>query len=207
MVSNRILTGNIILECMSTFMCDNIHISAGSVKISKNKRYTIIRKFCHISACSLIFASENIKQLILHHHIKEISCLIGHLRIHFTSAFKNFLRCSCRCRISLWEIYPHIIVTKSLYSKTRLAILMHLRCKRYKHGLNLITKLLNVLFGVRITVHTAIAHINIILKSKHLCLFGTVLHHKVIDFVNLRLILLEEFRESIPCLLTCVTVR
>ena len=124
-IGDRILAGYITLKCMSTLMCDYIHVTTGSVKVCKNKRYTIIRKLRHVTTGSLILTSEYIKKLILHHHVEEIPCLIRHLRVHFAAALKNLLRSTDRRRISLWEINTHIIITKCIYPKACLTVLVH----------------------------------------------------------------------------------
>ena len=60
-IGDRILAGYITLKCMSTLMCDYIHVTTGSVKVCKNKRYTIIRKLRHVTTGSLILTAEYIK--------------------------------------------------------------------------------------------------------------------------------------------------
>ena len=96
--------------------------------------------------------------------------------------------------------------TKLLHAKTSLTILMHLRSKRYKYFLNLVTKHLNVFFGIGITIHAAVSHINKILKAKHLCLFGAVLYQLIINFIKLFLIIFKEAGISSPCFLTGITI-
>ena len=57
--------------------------------------------------------------------LDEIPCLIRHLRVHFAAALKNLLRSTDRRRISLWEINTHIIITKCVYPKACLTVLVH----------------------------------------------------------------------------------
>ena len=47
------------------------------------------------------------------------------LRVHFAAALKNLLRSTDRRRISLWEINTHIIITKCIYPKACLTVLVH----------------------------------------------------------------------------------
>ena len=75
MLFDRITSRNISLERMTALMCHNIHISACSIEIGKNKRCAIFRKICHITAGLFCLSAEHIKEFILHHKIKELFCL------------------------------------------------------------------------------------------------------------------------------------
>ena len=75
MLFDRITSRNISLERMTALMCHNIHISACSIEIGKNKRCAIFRKICHITAGLFCLSAEHIKEFILHHKFKELFCL------------------------------------------------------------------------------------------------------------------------------------
>lgn len=61
MLSDRILCSKIPLECMTALMSDDVHITAGTVKISEDKRCMVEGQIGHVTACLLRLASQNIK--------------------------------------------------------------------------------------------------------------------------------------------------
>ena len=61
MFSDRILCSEIPLERMATLMRDDVHITAGTVKIGEDKRCMIEGQIGHVAACFFRLASQYIK--------------------------------------------------------------------------------------------------------------------------------------------------
>ena len=113
-------------------MGDDVHISACSVEVCKNKWRLEIWNIGHIAALTLCFSSEHVKKFILHHKIKKFLCLWRQFTVHFLSCRKNFLRCSDRRRISIREIDICINIRKLLHANTLSALLVEFIGKRDK---------------------------------------------------------------------------
>lgn len=71
MLSDRILCSEIPLKRMTTLMRDDVHITAGTVKVSEDKRCMVQRQISHVTASFLGLAAQYVKQLVLHHEIKN----------------------------------------------------------------------------------------------------------------------------------------
>ena len=61
MLSDGILCSEIPLERMATLMRDDVHITAGTVKIGEDKRCMVKGQIGHVTACLLRLASQDIK--------------------------------------------------------------------------------------------------------------------------------------------------
>ena len=109
---------------MSTLMCDYIHVTTGSVKVCKNKRYTIIRKLRHATTGSLILTSEYIKSSFSIIMLKK-SLVSSDISVYICGRSQRISSGSTdRRRISLGNKHPYHN-NECVYPKDVRRILVH----------------------------------------------------------------------------------
>ena len=192
---------------MATFMGDDVHISACSVEVCKNKRRLEIWNIGHIAALTLCFSSEHVKKFVLHHKIKKFLCLRRQFTVHFLSCRKNFLRRSDRRRISIREIDVCINIGKLLHTNTLSALLVEFIGKWDKVFLHLFPEIFDHFLVITVAVHTVITKLHIILIAKLSCLLGSVFHHLIVNLVDFICNRQEIVTDCLPCFSSQLTVR
>ena len=199
MLFDRITSRNISLERMTTLMCHNIHISACSIEIGKNKRCTVFRKICHISTGFFRLSSQNIKQLIFHHEVKKLFRFRRKFFVHFLSIRHDFFRRALWFWIASGKIHILINIRKLFQTQSLSSVLMHLLCQRNKILFDLSAEILNFFFSIGITVHPVISKFYIIVISKKSCLLGTILHQLIVNLIQFCRLALEECTVLVMC--------
>ena len=184
MFPDRILRRQISLERMSALVGHDIHISAGSVKVRKDKRRLVIRKIGHIAADCLRLSSEDIHQLIFHHKVKEFPGFRRKLPVHLLSRRQDLFRCTFRLWISLRSEYLLVRPGHNVHSKTISALLVHFFRKRHKNLFHLTAQIFHLFPSIAVSLHSQIAQRCIGFKSKLPRLLRAVFHQPVIQLIQ-----------------------
>ena len=206
MLSDRILCSEIPLKRMTTLMRDDVHISAGTVKVSEDKRCMVQRQISHVTASFLGLAAQYVKQLVLHHEIKKFRSLRGQLTVHLLSCCHDLFRGSGGCRVAILKIYLLIDITELLQTQSLSSAVMQLLCKGYEILLDLPAESFYLVLAVAVAVHAVISQLQVILVTHGSGLCGTVLHQFVVDTVQLFLIFQEKVTHLLPCLSADIAV-
>ena len=85
-------------------MGDDFNIMLGIVEVCKNKGCLIIHNGGTIAASLLSFCGKKVHQLVFNHVIKEFGGFRRKPVIELLSCFHDFIRVSCRLRISGAEL-------------------------------------------------------------------------------------------------------
>ena len=184
MLPNWVFCRKISLKGMSTFMCDNIHISTCSVKVCKHKRGMIIWQISHIATNCLRFSSKNIQQLIFHHKIKKFFCFLWKFTIHFLSLCQYLLRTAWRLWISFRSINLFIWKIQVLQIQTSFSFFIQAFWKWNPVFFHLSAQSFYLLLSITVSLHPSISQLRIGIKSKKFCLLGTIFYQLIIDFIQ-----------------------
>ena len=76
MLPDGILSADEALEGVAAFMGDDVHIPAGAVKVGEDKGGFVVGQIRHIASGPLCLAAKHVKELILHHEVKEFPGLV-----------------------------------------------------------------------------------------------------------------------------------
>ena len=175
----------ICFECMACFVGQNVDISACTVEVRENKRrFERIQKRT-ITACLFSRLRLQIKQLMLHHKIKELSCLLRQFMVHLLRLRNHFRRRSLRHRISFRENQLLIVIMQLVHAEPFLLLLPKFQAERHNFFLHLRTELRNVLRRVIVSSIAEINKLNIRRKSQLLRNFIAQRNHLVIQRIQL----------------------
>ena len=206
MLSDRILCSEIPLKRMTTLMRDDVHITAGTVKVSEDKRCMVERQIGHVTASFLGLAAQYVKQLVLHHEIKKFRSLRGQLTVHLLACCHDLFRGAGGRRVAVLEIYLLVDIAELLQTQTLSSAVMQFFREGYKILFDLLTESLYLVLTIAVTIHTVIAQFQIILVTHGSGLCGTVLHQFVVNGIQLLLIFPEKVTHFLPCLSADIAV-
>ena len=206
MLSDRILCSEIPLKRMTTLMRDDVHITAGTVKVSEDKRCMVQRQISHVTASFLGLAAQYVKQLVLHHEIKEFRSLRGQFPVHLLACCHDLFRGAGGRRVAILEIYLLVNIAELLQTQTLSSAVMQLLCKGYEILLDLPAESFYLVLAVAVAVHAVIAQFQIIFISHGSGLRGTVFHQFIVDGIQLFLIFQEKRAHLLPCLSADIAV-
>ena len=171
---------------MAGLMGQHVHIRLGPVEVGKDKGRMVQGKGGAVAADPFSFFGLQVKQLVLHHKIKEFPAFRRQLPVHFLGLFHHIVPVSHRNRISLGTGNGFVIIMKGIHAQGLSLTLIQLHTGGDDHLLHLAAEYLQILCVVIVSAAFIISHGDEALKAQLLCHSGSELYQTVIDLVDLR---------------------
>ena len=144
---------------------------------------------------------------MLHHKIKELSCLLRQFMVHLLRLRNHFRRRSLRHRISFRENQLLIVIMQLVHAEPFLLLLPKFQAERHNFFLHLRTELRNILRRVIVSSIAEINKLNIRRKSQLLRNFIAQRNHLVIQRIEISRNLLIQISPRRHRLFPHLTVR
>ena len=173
------------LECMARLMSQNINVRARTIKVGEDERRLERIQKCAVTACLFSRLRLQVKQLMLHHKVKELTRLFRQLMVHLLRLRNQFLRRSFRNRVSFRENQLLIVIMQPVHSKPFLLLLPKLQAERYNLLLHLRTEPCNILRRIIVSSIAQVNKFNVRRKSQLLRNFIAQRNQLVIQRIQL----------------------
>ena len=196
-----------VSKSMSCFMSQNIHVTCGSVPVCKDKWNMVQRQTGAVTAHSLAFLGENVKQVMVKHQFDKFSGFRGHFGVHFASSFHQLIRSTVWQRVAVSKEVGVIVYFEVINTDAFCLILLDFVVDRNDILYDLTAEVCDVFRSIAVAAAQQECHFNIAWQTKFVCLLGTVFNQLVVDFVALCLMIVKEFSVSLHCSFSDFTVR
>ena len=184
---------------MPRLVRDDVHISLCSIEVGKNEGRFIIQNAGAIPSSLLSLGRKQVHQLIFQHIIKEFSGFRRAPLIEFLTGCHDILRFPHRLRISAAELDGIVRIAHRVgFPKALCLSLVHLRRHRNHIFDNSFPELFHIRLVIAVPVHAVITKLHKVVVAQLLSHLIAQVHHLIIDFIQLVLIVFVPLPLRLP---------